>query len=209
MKKLTPILINKAIDLYANEPNITHSAVAERLGITNKTLMKLRKQPDFWHSVYAEFCIHMEGELPDIVRALLRECKAGSVQAIRLLLEWAGKLNKTLDINISSPFEKWLTANGKKIERGDSIEDGIIIYDELPERTAGNSRQKAEEDIVKLDKELIKKKKWLARRRELYNWHRRAEVVGIPPLPPKKVSKGKRMEWEMSVIRAEEEQIIQ
>ena len=43
MKKLTPILINKAIDLYANEPNITHSAVAERLGITNKTLMKLRK----------------------------------------------------------------------------------------------------------------------------------------------------------------------
>ena len=105
MKKLTPILINKAIDLYANEPNITHSAVAERLGITNKTLMKLRKQPDFWNSVYAEFCIHIEGELPDIVRALLRECKAGSVQAIRLLLEWAGKLNKTLDINISSPFE--------------------------------------------------------------------------------------------------------
>ena len=108
MKKLTPILINKAIDLYANEPNITHSAVADRLGITNKTLMKLRKKPDFWNSVYAEFCIHMEGELPDIVRALLRECKAGSVQAIRLLLEWAGKLNKTLDINISSPFEKWL-----------------------------------------------------------------------------------------------------
>ena len=123
MKKLTPILINKAIDLYAGESNITHSAVAERLGITNKTLMKLRKKPDFWHSVYAEFCIHMEGELPDIVRALLRECKAGSVQAIRLLLEWAGKLNKTLDINISSPFEKWLTANGKKIERGDNIED--------------------------------------------------------------------------------------
>ena len=54
---------------------------------------------------------------------------------------------------------------------------------------------------------LIKKKKWLARRRELYNWHRRAAVVGIASLPPKKVSKGTRIEWEMAVIRAEEEQL--
>ena len=134
---------------------------------------------------------------------MLRECKAGSVQAIRLLLEWAGKLNKTLDINISSPFEKWLTANGKKIERTDDIEDGIIIYDELPERTADNSRQAAEEGIVRLDKELVKKKKWLARRRELYSWHRRGWAVGIAPLPPKKVSKGTRLAWEESIIQAE------
>jgi hypothetical protein len=63
-----------------------------------------------------------------------------------------------LDINISSPFEKWLTANGKKIESPDNVEDGVIIYDELPERTADNSRQAAEEGIVRLDKELIKKK---------------------------------------------------
>ena len=132
-----------------------------------------------------------------------RECKAGSVQAIRLLLEWAGKLNKTLDINISSPFEKWLTANGKKIERPDNAEDGVIIYDELPERTADNSRQAAEEGIVRLDKELIKKKTWLARRRELYSWHRRAAVVGIATLPPKKVSKGTRLAWEESIIQAE------
>ena len=111
------------------------------------------------------------------------------------------------DINISSPFEKWLTANGKKIEHGDNIEDGVIILDELPERTADNSRQAAEEEIVRLDKELIRKKKWLARRRELYNWQRRAAAVGISPLPPKKVSKGTRLEWEMSIIRAEDEQV--
>ena len=61
----------------------------------------------------------------------------------------------------------------------------------------------AEEGIVKLDKELVKKKKWLARRRELYSWHRRAAVVGIATLPPKKVSKGTRLEWEESIIQAE------
>ena len=66
--------------------------------------------------------------------------------------------------------------------------------------------RKAEKEIVKLDKELIKKKKWLARRREFYLWHRRDEAVGIPTLPPKKVSKETRLDWEMTVIRAEEEQ---
>jgi len=49
----------------------------------------------------------------------------------------------------------------------------------------------------------VKKKKWLARRRELYSWHRRAAVVGIATLPPKKVSKGTRLAWEESIIQAE------
>ena len=79
----------------------------------------------------------------------------------------------------------------------------MIIYDELPERTGDNSRQAAEEGIVRLDKELIKKKAWLARRRELYSWQRRAVAVGIAPLPPKKVSKGTRLAWEESIIQAE------
>ena len=79
MKKLTPILENRAVDLYANTPNIKHGEVAEKLCISDKTLMKLRRNPDFWQKVYQEFCTHMEGDLPDIVRAMARESLAGNV----------------------------------------------------------------------------------------------------------------------------------
>ena len=64
MRKLTPILRNKAVDLYANTPNIQHGEVAKQLGISAKTLMKLRKDANFWHDVYSEFCLQLEGELP-------------------------------------------------------------------------------------------------------------------------------------------------
>jgi len=33
--------------------------------------------------------------------------------------------------------------------------------------------------------------------------HRRGWAIGIAPLPPKKVSKGARLEWEESIIQAE------
>ena len=199
MKKITPILENKAVDLYALTPNITHAEVAKKLGITNKTLMSLRKQPDFWAKVYQTFSIHLEGQLPDIVRACCREALAGSVQAQRLLLEWSGKLQKTLNVNVSSPFEKWLALEGKKIE---DISDAELVIDELPDNTSSEVRQ----EFAKLDRDLVKQKKWLKRRKELYGWAKRAEIVGIAPLPPKRPTRGQRLDWEESIVRAEAEQ---
>ena len=57
-----------------------------------------------------------------------------------------------------------------------------------------------------IDRELEKKKATLEKRRELYSWSRRAEAVGIAPMPPKRPTKGQRLEWEMSIIRAEDDQ---
>ena len=219
MKKLTPILENKAVDIYAHSPNIQHGEVAEQLGISNHTLMKLRRNPDFWQKVYQEFLVAMECDIPDIVRSMARESKAGNVQAGRLMLEWAGKLNKTLNINISSPFENWLAMEerkqlepSKEVQTlangvGTSIQNAEIVVDELPDRTADNSREAVEEEFAKLEKEMIKKKNWYARRKELYSWSKRAELVGIAPLPPRRPTKGQRLAWEMSIIRAEEEQV--
>jgi hypothetical protein len=58
-------------------------------------------------------------------------------------------------------------------------------------------------DIDVMDKKLVKKKKWLERRRELHSWYKRAEAVGITPLPSHRVTKGQRAEWENNIIRAE------
>ena len=211
MKKLNAIIENRAIDLYAHNSGITHQKVCEELGISDKTLMKLRRNPDFWQKVYQEFCLHMEGSLPDIVRAMARESLAGNVQAGKLMLEWAGKLNKTFNVNVSSPWEVWLEhekLKGLQITNDSypGVKDGEIIGDMLPERTADNSRQAVEENFAKLDKELIKKKNWYARRKELYSWSKRAELVGIAPLPPRRPTKGQRLAWEESIVRAEQEQ---
>ena len=117
------------------------------------------------------------------------------------MLEWAGKLNKTLNIEISSPFEKWLEME----ERKKMPENAEIVVDKLPNRTADNSREAIEEEFAQLDSKLIKKKKWLKRRHELYGWSKRAELVGIAPLPPRRPTKGQRLAWEESIVKREEE----
>jgi len=45
--KLTPHLINRAVDMYAIIPNIQQKVVADELGISYKTLIKLRQDVDF------------------------------------------------------------------------------------------------------------------------------------------------------------------
>ena len=61
-------------------------------------------------------------------------------------------------------------------------------------------------ECQQIDRELVKKKATLEKRRELYSWSRRASAVGIAPMPPRRPTKGQRLDWEMSIIRAEDEQ---
>ena len=160
MKKLTPILENKAIDLYANTPNIKHCEVAEQLGITDKTLRRLRKNADFWDKVYSTFMQSFEGELPDILRAMCREAKAGNQMAARLVLEHSGKLQKHINISVSSPFEIWMNSHGnKQIEEAEIVEQ-LEPSQALPHRTADNTPKKVHNGFIRLDKELQKKQAW-------------------------------------------------
>jgi len=209
--KLSPIVINKAVEYYATHPNVRHKEVANELGISDKTLMKLRKDGNFWSKVYETYMLSYEGEIVDVVRAMLREAKAGNVQAGRLVMEHSGKLQKNLNIVIQSPFEKWLAMEEQKqlepskeikSQNCDLIQDANWIKDaeiiEPPEDVKDN--------IDVMDRELIKKKKWLDRRRQLHSWSKRAELVGIAPLPPRRPTKGQRLAWEESIVRAEQEQ---
>ena len=43
---------DKAIELYAAQPEITHKEVANALDINIKTLRKMRRTPDFWQKYY-------------------------------------------------------------------------------------------------------------------------------------------------------------
>ena len=192
---LNPHLVNKAVDIYATTPNVQHNFVADELGISYKTLLKLRKDADFWKKVWDTYLVTYEADVLDVCRAMVREALAGNTSAGRLVLEHSGKLHKNIHITISSPFEKYLESQERKqLEPSKEIIEAEVVPVEI------------QQEFNHIDSELLKKKAVLEKRRELYSWSRRAEAVGIAPMPPKRPTKGQRLEWEMSIIRAEDEQ---
>ena len=192
---LNPHLVNKAVDIYATTPNVQHNFVADELGISYKTLLKLRKDADFWKKVWDTYLVTYEADVLDVCRAMVREALAGNTSAGRLVLEHSGKLHKNIHITISSPFEKYLESQERKqLEPSKEIIEAEVVPVEI------------QQEFQQIDRELEKKKSVLEKRRELYSWSRRAEAVGIAPMPPKRPTKGQRLDWEMSIIRAEDEQ---
>ena len=192
---LNPHLVNKAVDIYATTPNVQHNFVADELGISYKTLLKLRKDADFWKKVWDTYLVTYEADVLDVCRAMVREALAGNTSAGRLVLEHSGKLQKNINITISSPFEKYLESQERKqLEPSKEVIEAEVVPVEI------------QQEFNHIDSELVKKKAVLEKRRELYSWSRRAEAVGIAPMPPKRPTKGQRLDWEMSIIRAEDEQ---
>ena len=63
---LNPHLVNKAVDIYATTPNVQHNFVADELGISYKTLLKLRKDADFWKKVWDTYLVTYEADVLDI-----------------------------------------------------------------------------------------------------------------------------------------------
>ena len=189
---LNPHLVNKAVDIYATTPNVQHNFVADELGISYKTLLKLRKDADFWKKVWDTYLVTYEADVLDVCRAMVREALAGNTSAGRLVLEHSGKLQKNINITISSPFEKYLESQDRKqLEPSKEIIEAEVVPVEI------------QQEFNHIDSELLKKKATLEKRRELYGWSRRAEAVGISAMPPRHPTKGQRLAWEESIIQAE------
>ena len=162
---LNPHLVNKAVDIYATTPNVQHNFVADELGISYKTLLKLRKDADFWKKVWDTYLVTYEADVLDVCRAMVREALAGNTSAGRLVLEHSGKLHKNIHITISSPFEQYLESQqGKQLEPSKEIASAKLreVQDAelVPERI--------QQEFNHIDSELLKKKATLEKRRELY-----------------------------------------
>ena len=199
--------IERAVEIYATEPEVTHQQVADTLGINFKTLMKIRRDPNFWAKVYDYYMTTFEGDVVNVLKATVREATAGNVQAQRLVLEHSGKLQKNINITIDSPFEKWMA----KLEGGVEITDAEVIEDmpefsELPPRTADNSPFRAKEELNKLQNSVNKAKVSKNRnelRREQYKWVKRAEAVGVKKLSAKRPTPGQKKAWQEKIISKE------
>ena len=209
---------SKAIELYATQPTISAEEVALKCNVPKESVYEWRRNINFIEAIYNRFMVEFGGELPDVLRAMVREAKAGNVQAGRLVLEHSGKLVKNVNVTIDSPFEKFL----KKV---DDIQDAEIVEDEevleivreipeqeeLPPRNDKTDRKKLYEDKKSLNiglREEQKRKKDNEQQKEWYNWKKRAKIVGVELLKAKRPTKGQRKAWEHKIVAAEKEQLL-
>ena len=205
-KKPSKIL---AIDLFAFNPQITVQQVADKLGVTKKSVLQWREDPNFIDAIYDRYMVEFGSQLPSVLNAMVREAQAGNVQAGRLVLEHSGKLVKNINVTIDSPFEKFL----KSVPEAVVVEDAVIVesasealngvnFDELPERDT-KSQYKREIEEKQATKELIKKAEYNAKQKVWYRWRKRAEAVGVPLLEGRRPTPAQRKDWEKLIVEAE------
>ena len=120
----------KAAELMALNPNMSVPEIAKRLNVHTQTVVIWRADPNFVDMVYSIYMVEFGAEIPAVLKAMVREAKAGNVQAGRLVLEHSGKLVKNINITVDSPFEKFLKAEEAEVEYMDAdIQD---IVDDIP-----------------------------------------------------------------------------
>ena len=106
-----------AIEIFATHPDKSIQQVAVEVGVSVKAMYNWRTDPRFMDAIYERHMVEFGGSLPSVLSSMVREAKAGNVQAGRLVLEHSGKLVKNINVTIDSPFEKWL----KKVENGSDL----------------------------------------------------------------------------------------
>ena len=202
--------VQRAIELYALQPDVTADEVAKELGVSRNLIYIWRKNPKFVDAIYERYMIKFGGELPAVLQAMIREAKAGNVQAGRLILEHSGKLVKNVNVTIDSPYEKFLKSEKAEFEVVDAEVEDIVesipdINVDLPERVVEDQRKR----VVKEKKKLMtakQKEERKRKRREWYKWNARAEKAGVEPLPARRPTPAQRQAWEQQIIDYEEKQ---
>ena len=197
-----------AIELMALCHDMTDEQVAVECGVSRMTLHNWKQDPNFMDAIYERYMVEFGGELPSVLSAMVREAKAGNVQAGRLVLEHSGKLVKNVNITVDSPFEKWLKKVDVDAEDAEIVEEfsHVEITENLPKRNT-ESQYKREKKEKATIKKVIKSEKdkqaYNNKRREWYKWKKRADAVGVEPLSARRPTKGQRTAWEEEIIKRE------
>ena len=195
-----------AVEHFATNPNITVKDLASELGITERTIVKWRTDPNFMDAIYDRYMVLFGGELPAVLSAMIREAKSGNVQAGRLVLEHSGKLVKNINVTVDSPFEKYLKQVDVDAEDAEIIEvmEEIPIIETLPDRDIEPPIKRNKREKKQID-DAIKKEQYSQKRKEWYRWNKRAKAVGVEPLSARRPTKGQRKTWEDEIIKRESE----
>ena len=204
LKKNPPKVL--AIELLAFHPDLSLQQVADKVGVSKECISKWKQIPEFVDAVYDRYMMQFGLEVPHVLDAMIREAKAGNVQAGRLVLEHSGKLVKNINVTIDSPFEKFL----KNIPDAEIVEDDEVIdaavtietFDDLPERNVEDQGKRVVKEKA-VTKDIIKKADYNVKQKKWYMWRKRAKAVGIEPLKGRRPTPAQRQDWERSIVKAE------
>ena len=200
----------KAAELMALNPNMSVPEIAKRLNVHTQTVVIWRADPNFVDMVYSIYMVEFGAEIPAVLKAMVREAKAGNVQAGRLVLEHSGKLVKNINITVDSPFEKFLKAEEAEVEYMDAdiqdiVDDIPPIPDVvLPERKVEDQKNRTATEYRTIIKE-IRHEKRRNGRNSMYNWKNRARAVGMDLLPKGRPTKATKEVWMTEIRRRERE----
>jgi len=196
-----------AVELCAFNPEMTEKQIADKIGVSRSCIQNWKRMPEFIDAVYDRYMLHFGLEIPSVLDSMIREAKAGNVQAGRLILEHSGKLIKNINVTIDSPFEKFLknVESAEVVEVKDIIDAAIEVesdFNDLPPRKVENQYKR---EVVERNatKDLIKKAEINAKQKVWYMWRKRAKAVGIAPLKNRRPTPNQRKEWEESIVAAE------
>tara|TARA_Y100001938_G_C8064720_1_gene419515 strand:+ start:121 stop:774 length:654 start_codon:yes stop_codon:yes gene_type:complete len=196
-----------AVELCAFNPEMTVQQIADKVGVSKGCIENWKRSPEFIDAVYDRYMLQFGMEIPQVLESMVREAKAGNVQAGRLILEHSGKLVKNINVTIDSPFEKFL----KSVPDAEVVEDSDIIeaaesvdvsFEDLPPRNT-ESQYKREKRETAATKDLIKKAETNAKQKVWYKWRKRAKAVGVEPLKSRRPTPAQRKDWERSIVEAE------
>ena len=131
----------QAAEMMALDPDMTIRQIAAKLDVHEQTVIKWRSDPNFVDMVYQIYMVEFGAEIPGVLSSMIREAKAGNVQAGRLVLEHSGKLVKNINVTIDSPFEKYLKADQTEVEYMD-----VEVQDIVEDIEAAMPPEEEEED---------------------------------------------------------------
>ena len=201
----------QAAEMMALDPDMTIRQIAAKLDVHEQTVIKWRSDPNFVDMVYQIYMVEFGAEIPGVLSSMIREAKAGNVQAGRLVLEHSGKLVKNINVTIDSPFEKYLKADQTEVEYMDvevqDIVEDIVEKQEivLPERKIEDQSKRVNSEFQTIKKTAQNSKRRMARNK-MHRWKQRAKAIGIEPLPAGRPTKAQKKEW-IEVVRAKEREI--
>ena len=201
----------QAAEMMALDPDMTVKQIATKLKVHEQTVLNWRRDPNFVDMVYQIYMVEFGAEIPGVLSSMIREAKAGNVQAGRLVLEHSGKLVKNINVTIDSPFEKFLKADQAEVEYVDAeVQDIVEDIEEtqdivLPERKIEDQRERTKSEFQTI-KRVAQNSKRRMNRNKMHKWKQRAKAVGIEPLPAGRPTKAQKKEW-IEVVRAKEREL--
>ena len=130
LKELSPE--EKKFIKYLSKPKSerkTQRALAKELDVSEKTLTFWKKRKDIWDKVYDNTLDYLQQDLPDILHAISKKAKQGSIKHAEMVLELTGKiLNKgtkgnavQVNINTNIPRNQEEIVEVKGVDKG--VED--------------------------------------------------------------------------------------